>query len=124
MKVDISNGELVDKVSILDIKLGKIESENKRGNIRKEYKILSASMHRLGITEDAPEYRELKEVNLSLWETEDKIRMKESAGQFDEEFILLARKIYHENDRRSAIKRRINMATGSKIIEEKEYAAY
>lgn len=124
MKVDISNGELVDKVSILDIKLQKIESAQKRKNIRKEYEILLTSMHRLGINEDAPEYRELKEINLSLWETEDKIRMKESSGQFDEEFIRLARKIYHENDRRSAIKRRINVATRSKIVEEKAYAAY
>lgn len=124
MKVEISNGELVDKVSILSIKMKKIQNKEKLGNIRKEYDILSKQMHAIGITEASPEFRELEEINLRLWEIEDKIRYKESVKEFDDGFIRLARSVYFENDKRSHVKRQININTGSEIMEEKQYTKY
>ncbi len=124
MKIEVSNGELVDKVSILSIKLKKIKSPDKLVNIQKEFDILYQNMLALGISEETIEYQELLEANLSLWEIEDKIRVKESHHEFDDEFIDLARKIYFENDRRSKIKRKINLSTKSALIEEKEYVEY
>jgi hypothetical protein len=124
MKIEVSNGELVDKVTILSIKLKHMKSKEKKLNIRKEFDLLYSQMRSLGIDEDSAEYKALEAVNLSLWRIEDHIRRKESLKEFDDEFIGLARKIYLENDKRSAIKRRINMDTGSHLIEEKEYTAY
>jgi uncharacterized protein DUF6165 len=124
MKIEISNGELVDKVSILSIKLKKIKATEKLANIRKEFDILCERMHALGIAETSAEFQELVQINLNLWEIEDKIRLKESAREFDDEFIQLARSVYFENDKRSHIKRQINIATRSELMEEKEYTKY
>ncbi len=124
MKIDVSNGELVDKVTILSIKLNKFESREKRQNVQKEFDLLYQSMASIGITEDTSEFQDLFKVNLMLWEIEDQIRMKEAHQEFDDEFIHLARKVYFENDKRSEIKRKINIATDSKLIEEKEYVEY
>ncbi len=124
MKIEVSVGELVDKVTILEIKLEKITNQEKMKNVRREYDLLRRSMESLGLTRESEEFRELKRINLKLWETEDLIRIKESQKRFDDEFIRLARSVYFANDERSGIKRRINLAAGSKIIEEKEHAEY
>jgi hypothetical protein len=124
MKIEVSNGELVDKVSILSIKLEKIKSAEKRANVLKEYEYLYPIMCKIGINADSDEFRELREVNLALWEIEDEIREKEAHGGFDETFIQLARSVYFENDRRYEIKRQINRRTQSSLFEEKEYVDY
>jgi len=124
MKIEISIGELVDKVSILEIKLEKFKDEAKKANVRKEYNLLKKDMETLGIDTQNADYLDLKKVNLSLWDIEDKIRVKEREQAFDEEFIRLARSVYFENDNRAAIKKRINLAHGSNLVEEKEYVDY
>ena len=124
MKVDVSIGELVDKVTILKIKLNKIKSEQKLKNIRKEYDILSSKMESTGVKEDNEDFTELRKVNEALWEIEDKIRIKEMNKEFDDEFIQLARSVYFQNDKRSEIKKKINLSFGSDLIEEKEYVDY
>lgn len=124
MKVDISIGELVDKVTILKIKLDKIKSEEKLKNIKKEYEILNEKMESTGVKEDIPDFLELKKVNEDLWEIEDKIRIKEMNKEFDDEFIQLARSVYFQNDKRSEIKRKINFSFNSELVEEKEYVDY
>jgi hypothetical protein len=124
MKIEISNGELVDKFSILSIKIEKIKSESKSLNVRKEYEMLHDKMLSIGITEKSIEFGDLKKINLTLWDVEDRIRLKELNQEFDDEFIQLARTVYFENDKRAEMKRRINLATGSTLIEEKEYVDY
>lgn len=124
MKIEVSNGELVDKVSILSIKLEKFKSDEKRVNALKEFELLYPVMCEIGITVDSNEFRRLRDVNLKLWEIEDRIREKEARRVFDQEFIDLARSVYFENDQRSEIKRTINQHTQSSLVEEKEYADY
>lgn len=124
MKIEVSIGEIVDKVSILSIKLQKIKNENKLKNIRKEYDILKSAMEESGIEVESVQFKELESINLILWDIEDRIRVKESRKEFDEDFIELARKIYYNNDKRSEIKREINIKYGSNLIEEKEYVKY
>ncbi len=124
MKVAISVGELVDKVSILAIKLKKIKNAEKLKNIQKEYDILAASMIDTGIDVTSDEFRRLEEINLKLWDIEDRIRLKEAARSFDEEFIELARSVYFINDDRAAVKKEINLKFGSELVEEKEYVKY
>jgi hypothetical protein len=124
MKIEVSNGELVDKVSILSIKLKKIKNEEKLKNIQKEYDLLFEDMKKLGITEETEEYKKLIEVNTDLWEIEDRIRIKESKKEFDDEFIELARSVYFQNDIRFDLKTAVNKNTSSSLIEEKEYVKY
>jgi len=124
MKIEVSNGELVDKVSILSIKLQKITSKKKLANIQKEYEILVQSFKEINISEQDQDFKELVKINQELWTIEDQIRIKEAQKQFDETFIELARSVYHKNDQRSAVKRRINLKTNSPLIEEKEYVDY
>lgn len=124
MEIEVSNGELVDKVSILKIKLQRISSKEKQINIQKEFDLLSVKMVEIGITEQSREFQRLSEINQRLWDIEDRIRAKEAVQEFDDEFVQLARRVYFENDNRSAVKREINLDTGSTIIEEKEYVGY
>jgi len=128
MKVDISLGELVDKVTILAIKLEKIKNPGKLENVKKEYEMLSRAMALAGLSDQAPEFERLFDrlvaVNRKLWEIEDMIREKEAAKQFDGAFVELARSVYFTNDERAAIKREINAHYGSEWVEEKEYAGY
>ena len=124
MKIEVSLGELVDKVSILAIKLRKIRDDEKLKNIRKEFDQLYQAMIVSGITDASEEYRRLEDINLKLWEIEDRIRIKEAAGAFDDEFIALARSVYYTNDERAAVKREINIRYGSELVEEKEYVFY
>ena len=124
MKIEVSLGELVDKLTILAIKLEKIMDAQKLANIRKEYELLHREMAAAGITEDAAEYEGLYRVNLRLWDIEDRIRIKEAEKAFDDEFIELARSVYFNNDKRAEIKREVNIKYGSDLIEEKSYAPY
>ena len=124
VKIDISTGELVDKVTILSIKLEKITSPEKLQNVQNEYDILIRPMNEAGITVSSDEYLRLKAINLRLWDIEDKIRIKESAQAFDEEFISLARSVYFINDDRAAVKKEINLKYNSELVEEKQYVDY
>ena len=124
MEIEVSNGDLVDKVSILRIKLERISSSEKLFNIKKEFDLLYDKMVSIAITEESAEYQRLLEINKRLWDIEDRIRYKESEKKFDDEFIDLARQVYIENDKRSEVKREINIHTGSILIEEKEYVTY
>jgi hypothetical protein len=124
MKIEVSNGELVDKVSILSIKIQKFKSSQKRSNVQREYDLLLPLMKRAGISESSTSFQRLMDINRRLWEIEDQIRQKESLGEFDQSFIQLARSVYVENDKRFQVKREINEITGSHIIEEKEYVDY
>jgi len=124
LKIDISIGEVVDKITILSIKLNKIENDKKLKNIRKEYDLLFNSLENSGIEVDSESFTKLETINLKLWEIEDKIRKKEANKEFDDEFIQLARNVYINNDKRSAVKREINIKYGSNVIEEKEYFSY
>jgi hypothetical protein len=124
MQIDISTGELVDKVSILKIKSRKIQDPKKLKNIHKELQLLSRKMESAGITFESPEYQHLENINQALWDIEDRIRTKEAEKVFDEEFIQLARSVYFKNDERAALKRNINVSSGSDLVEEKSYASY
>lgn len=124
MKIDISTGELVDKVTILAIKLEKFKDEVKKANVKKEYDILTEPMNAVGISVDSKEFKDLKEVNLKLWHIEDDIRIKEHKKEFDTEFIELARSVYFTNDVRAEIKKDINLRYNSELVEEKEYVDY
>ena len=124
MQIDVSNGELVDKVSILKIKLDRVSSARKRTNIEKEFKLLYGKLTENQIAEQSDSFQRLLEINTRLWDIEDQIREKEARGEFDEEFIQLARQVYFQNDKRSQVKREINIQTDSKIMEEKEYVQY
>lgn len=124
MKIDVSIGELVDKVTILSIKLKKIKCLKKLNNIQREYALLQKTMELIGITQESVEFKDLENINLKLWDIEDRIRLKEAARQFDDEFIDLARSVYFTNDNRAEIKKRINIKFGSELVEEKEYQSY
>ncbi len=124
MKIDVSIGELVDKVTILAIKLEKFTNDDKKKNVKREHDILAVPMNELGIDVNSDYYNRLKEINLKLWDIEDRIRIKEKDGEFDEVFIELARSVYFSNDVRAEIKREINLAFGSELIEEKQYTDY
>jgi hypothetical protein len=121
--VPISVGELLDKISILEIKAAAIGDPAKQANVLRELAALEA-VRRREVTappESAVLYAELKSVNRALWQIEDEIRDCERGGQFDERFIELSRGVYRNNDRRAVLKRRINELTGSEIVEEKSY---
>lgn len=125
MIVEISNGELLDKLSILKIKLDNISEENKLKNIRKEFDILNElSNEFLKQTSVLNLFNELLVVNKKLWDIEDSIRHKEKLKEFDEEFVFYARNVYITNDLRAEIKRKINDITNSEIVEEKSYERY
>jgi protein subunit release factor A len=124
MKTEVSIGELVDKVTILEIKTEKFKNAEKLANVRKEYEFLKNDMNSLGITNDSDEFKKLKKVNLKLWHIEDDIRIEEANQNFGEKFIQLARNVYFENDTRAAIKKEINLKFGSELMEEKEYIDY
>ena len=124
----ISLGELVDKITILEIKADNIAQPSQLANVRHELAALTAI---LGETLDAeqmdelsPSKAELRAVNAELWQIEDDIRECERRGQFDETFVRLARAVYFTNDRRAALKKRINEAFGSELVEEKSYREY
>jgi len=123
---EISAGELLDKMSILEIKLDKIKDQNKLKEVKKEYDLLK-KVEKSNIKTDQEIERlfaEIKKTNLSLWDIEDKIRICEKKKDFGENFINLSRNVYINNDKRAKIKSEINKLLGSNIREIKEYADY
>jgi hypothetical protein len=121
VKIPCSIGELVDKITILEIKSDRVLGEEKIHNIQNELDQLRDILSSLKLPDLYVERTALKNVNLILWEIEDAIRKKELDKKFDDEFILLARKVYLNNDERARIKKQINQKTGSEIVEEKSY---
>ena len=122
---EISLGELLDKISILEIKLKKIKDKSKIFHIKKEYNILLKIKKKVKVNKKVNiYYKKLKAVNNSLWNIEDKIRLHEKLKKFDKKFVLLARRVYFTNDKRSKIKLSINMSMNSNIIEMKSYSKY
>jgi hypothetical protein len=124
--VPVSPGEVVDKITILRIKSARIGDPAKLANVRAELGILERTWRDspYGARDVRADEAALQAVNERLWDIEDRIRDKERARSFDAGFIELARAVYIENDERAAIKKRINTALGSTIVEEKSYAAY
>lgn len=123
MFIEVSDGEIVDKLTIIEIKLENIKDENKLVNIRKEYDVVDQAVKKI-IAKDDPLYVELLNINKKLWKIEDDIRDCERAKDFGQKFIDLARAVYFTNDKRSDVKKRINLQSGSNLIEEKGYQAY
>lgn len=124
--VEVSLGEFLDKLTILQIKSERIRDPAKLDNIRKELELLTRTWSSSPFA-DADIHEplgRLKAINEKLWDIEDRIRVKESHGAFDQEFIELARAVYLCNDERAAIKRELNLLLGSELIEEKSYAEY
>jgi hypothetical protein len=126
LHVPVSPGELLDKITILRIKSQRIRDAAKVANVRLELDLLERTWASLGAaTSDVTaDEQALQAVNEQLWDIEDRIRDKEAARSFDQDFIELARAVYHRNDERAAIKKRINVALGSRIVEEKSYQPY
>jgi len=125
MKIEVSHGEIVDKLTILQIKKENITDPSKLDNIVKEYDyLLSIVENDLEISTESPEYLELLSINKVLWKIEDDIRDKERDKVFDAEFIELARSVYTTNDKRAEIKKEINLKYGSLFVEEKSYSNY
>jgi Family of unknown function (DUF6165) len=124
--VPVSPGELLDKITILRIKVARIQDAAKLANIRLELSLLEATWKDSGATahDVTLDERALQNVNERLWDIEDRIRDKEARQTFDRDFIELARAVYLCNDERAALKRRINLQLGSRLIEEKSYKQY
>lgn len=113
MKIEISNGEYLDRISILKIKTEKIKDKAKIKNIEYELDKLLELLPLSKFDIESEEYKELYKINKNLWEIEDQLRKKEKAKQFDEDFIELARKVYLLNDKRASLKKLINIESGS-----------
>ena len=126
INVPISPGELIDKLTILEIKAANITDAAKLANVKIELDLLQETWRSSAFASaniDA-EWQQLRDINKKLWDIEDDIRDKERQRQFDQQFIELARAVYIRNDERAAVKKTINTKLGSKIVEEKSYAKY
>ena len=126
VNVEISIGEFFDKITILEIKRERIKDVSKLENINKELDSLNTLLQQQAFSRNdvSKEVAELKAINEKLWEIEDDIREKESQKSFDQDFVELARAVYFTNDRRSEVKRDINLKLGSEFVEEKSYEEY
>ena len=125
VNVPVSVGELIDKLSILQVKRTKISNPEKLSYIKKEFELLyNLSAEFLNDMEIENLYHELVQTNTNLWEIEDKLRVIETEKRFEGEFIDLARKVYFTNDKRFELKNQINLLTSSEIREVKEYVEY
>ena len=126
LKVPISLGELIDKITILRIKFNKINSNEAQKNISLELEKLEQILNKTMLIDSNLKNFEIKlsKINQSLWDIEDHLREKEKAKKFDKKFISLARMVYYKNDERAKIKRMINKSFGSELIEEKSYTQY
>jgi hypothetical protein len=124
--VPISPGELLDKLTILDIKSERIADKAKLANVHHECELLERVWSESGLTSDVVQAlrAELKLINEALWDIEDEIRDQERQGQFGKRFIELARAVYVTNDQRAEVKKKINLELGSKLVEEKSYQSY
>ena len=126
IQVPVSPGEVLDKITILEIKSERIDDPDKVANVRRELELLEASW-RQAVADDETVQRihaKLKMINEALWEIEDDIRDKERAREFDDRFIELARSVYVTNDQRANAKKELNLYLGSEIVEEKSYQDY
>ncbi len=129
MKIEVSNGEIIDKYTILEIKLSEIKNAKKLVNIQNEYNVLTPvveSIYKESKDKDhlSKLQNDLLEVNKKLWKIEDDIRECERANDFEKTFVDLARAVYYTNDDRSDVKKEINEFTGSDLVEEKSYEEY
>ena len=127
MKVEVSNGELLDKLTILELKMSNISDDKQLINVRKEFNELNPLAKLLfeKFKDDLlNKYKELALINSQLWKIEDDIRECEKNKNFGEKFVELARAVYFTNDKRSDVKKQINILTGSGFIEEKSYEDY
>jgi len=126
IKVVLSVGELIDKITILQLKMKFIKNKKQLNNVSNELETLKPLLRENNL--ETPKinelFAELYEINLELWKIEDKIREKERQSDFKDEFISLARSVYFTNDKRAEIKKKINLISGSELIEEKSYAKY
>ncbi|NNK32205.1 MAG: hypothetical protein HKP02_03720 [Xanthomonadales bacterium] len=124
--VPVSPGEVLDKITILEIKFERMTDPDKVANVRTELELLRETWQKAINDDDVIQrlHDELKTINEALWEIEDDIRDKERVKEFDERFIELARAVYFTNDKRSQIKKQLNLHLGSQIIEEKSYQDY
>ena len=122
----VSYGEILDKITILEIKAVNIKDSKKQKNVKHELAILQDTWdkHVAAADEINTLKQQLKKVNQDLWNIEDNIRIKESKKEFDDEFIQIARSVYFENDTRAAVKKEVNLLLGSELIEEKSYQDY
>ena len=123
LKIPVSIGELVDKITILKIKLKFINGQ-KRVNVKKEYDLLNDVLKDSSLIIEDDLMSDLQGINQKLWDVEDEIRIKELNNDFKKDFIMLARSIYKLNDKRSEIKKKINIKYNSIIVEEKIYEKY
>jgi hypothetical protein len=126
LNVQTSPGEFLDKLTILEIKAERISDPAKLANVRRELEQLRATWAASALAghDVARLVGELKAVNLALWDIEDRVRSHEAEQRFDGEFVELARSVYRNNDRRAALKRELNLALGSDLLEEKSYTEY
>jgi len=127
INVPISPGELIDKITILEIKMERIDDPKKLSNVKTELDLLEKVWQESGLAGKkmiSEKRAELKSTNEKLWDIEDDIRLKESKRSFDSEFIELARSVYFNNDHRARIKKEINIGVGSNLVEEKSYRDY
>lgn len=124
--IPVSPGELLDKITILEIKAERIAEAGKLRHVREELELLTRVWDRSEANVDqawmTAARKELKAVNEALWDIEDRIRLKEARQEFDREFVELARSVYSRNDRRAQLKKHVNTELGSAIVEEKSYA--
>jgi hypothetical protein len=123
MKIEVSNGEIIDKLTIIQIKLERIKDKSKLVNLQKEYDELIKISSSIISTDDTL-YKSLYLINCELWDIEDHIRDLERNKDFGDDFVSTARAVYFKNDKRSEIKREINIKTSSGLIEEKSYEKY
>ena len=124
--VPVAPGEVLDKITILQIKSERMTDPAQLAHVRLELGVLR-SIWQAAVTEDAVTrslYQQLMDINRALWDIEDGIRDKERAAEFDQQFIELARSVYRTNDQRSQVKKQLNLHLGSTLIEEKSYQAY
>jgi predicted nucleic acid-binding Zn-ribbon protein len=126
LNVEVSAGELLDKITILEIKSERMDDPAKLANVRTELDTLRDTWQAspLAARDIADQMRRLKAVNERLWDIEDAIRRHEADGDFGDDFVQLARSVYFSNDERAAIKRELNEMLGSRLVEEKSYADY
>ncbi len=123
--IQISWGEFIDKLTILEIKEARLTSLAALANVRRELTVLRSVLDVREKNQQLAELKgQLKVINEALWEIEDKIRAKEAAKEFDQGFIELARSIYFQNDKRGDVKRQVDLLMNSAIVEEKQYTAY
>ena len=125
MKIEVSNGELIDKLTILEIKLNKIFDKDKLTNLMNEWEYINSqtiSLYQIFGTKIMELTDQLESTNKELWWVEDQLRLCEKEQRFDKEFVELARSVYKLNDQRSEVKRQINILTKSNFVEEKSYS--